>query len=402
MRACVRAQVGKLNNEELAKVFDEWNGGELESFLIEITAKIFTKKDDDGTTYVVDNILDKTGSKGTGMWTCQEAAAQGVAADTIAAALNARCVLPCLAVPCCRAVWRCRLICTSPHHLTPRPRPRIRRLRATRRCCYPSHGRYMSSQKDDRVAASKVLSGPTDMPEVDRSQLIDDVRQALYAAKICSYAQGLNLIRAAAKSNEWTINLGECARIWRGGCIIRAKFLDRCVACCGPRAVWLARRRASAVPHPRGPHVLRCVVRSITEAFGRNPDLASLLVDPEFADEVNSRQLSWRRVVTLSAAVGIPIPAFSGSLNYMDAYRRARLPANLTQVRPAHAPLHPSCTARRCRATPHAPVPVLPCSPVRGFVPAHDLQAQRDFFGAHTYMRLDGSGPVHTEWVKGV
>ena len=132
----------------------------------------------------------------------------------------------------------------------------------------------------------------------------------------------MNLIRAAAKVNKWSVNLGECARIWRGGCIIRAKFLNR-----------------------------------ITEVYDRNPDLASLLVDADFAEEINARQVSWRRVVTLSAAVGIPIPAFSNSLSYLDGYRRARLPANMTQ-------------------------------------------AQRDFFGAHTYFKLDGSGPVHTEWTK--
>lgn len=149
------------------------------------------------------------------------------------------------------------------------------------------------------MAASKVISGPTEMPEVDRAQLIDDVKQALYAAKICSYAQGMNLIREAAKQNKWTVDLGECARIWKGGCIIRAKFLDR-----------------------------------IKAAYDRNAGLASLLVDPEFAEEINARQLSWRRVVTLCAAVGIPAPAFSASLYYLDTYRRARCSANMIQVAP--------------------------------------------------------------------
>jgi 6-phosphogluconate dehydrogenase len=157
---------------------------------------------------------------------------------------------------------------------------------------------------------------------VDRAQLVDDVRQALYAAKICSYAQGMNLIREAAKQLGWAVNLGECARIWKGGCIIRAKFLDR-----------------------------------IKRAYDRNPELASLLVDPEFADEMNARQPSWRRVVALCVATGISCPSLAASLSYLDQYRRARLPANLTQ-------------------------------------------AQRDFFGAHTYERTDKAGAFHTEWSK--
>jgi 6-phosphogluconate dehydrogenase len=262
--------IGGLTNEELQKTFADWNAGELDSFLIEITATIFGKKDADGG-FVVDKILDKTGMKGTGRWTIQEAAERSIAAPTMASALDTR---------------------------------------------------YLSGLKEERVAAQKVLTGPTDLPKVDKTQLIDDVRQALYAAKICSYAQGMNLIREASKQLGWVVNLGECARIWKGGCIIRAKFLDR-----------------------------------IKRAYDRNPDIASLLVDPEFAEEINTRQPSWRRIVALCAATGIACPSFSSSLGYLDQYRRARLPANLTQ-------------------------------------------AQRDFFGAHGYERVDKTGSFHTEWSK--
>ncbi|KAA0156578.1 hypothetical protein FNF29_00689 [Cafeteria roenbergensis] len=268
--------LGGLSNDDLAATFGEWNKGELESFLIEITAKIFQAKDDRGedkTAYLVDKVLDKTGMKGTGRWTVQEAAERSVPSGTIAAALEAR---------------------------------------------------FLSGLKDERVEAAKIITGPTDMPAVDRAQLIDDVRQALYAAKICAYAQGMNIIREAARQNGWTVNLGECARIWKGGCIIRARFLDR-----------------------------------IKSAYDRNADLANLLVDPEFAAEINSRQHAWRRVVSLAAACGIAVPALSASLAYLDQYRRARLPANL-------------------------------------------VQAQRDFFGSHTYDRTDGltDKPVHSEWAK--
>ncbi|KAJ0407341.1 hypothetical protein P43SY_004769 [Pythium insidiosum] len=261
---------GGLTNEELAEVFEDWNKGELESFLIEITAKIFAKRDDltnDG--FLVDKILDQTGMKGTGRWTVQEAAERSIAAPTITASLDAR---------------------------------------------------YLSARKQERVVASKVLNGPSEIPAVDKQQLIDDVRQALYASKICSYAQGLNLIREAGVQMGWDIDLGECARIWKGGCIIRAAFLDR-----------------------------------IKSAYAKDPTLISLLVDPDFAQELNARQYSWRRVVSLAVASGIPTPSFSGSLNYYDSFRRDRLPANLTQ-------------------------------------------AQRDFFGGHTYERTDREGRFHCEW----
>lgn len=264
---------GGLSNEEIAATFAAWNEGELESFLIEITASIFTKKDDVGNSddYIVDKILDKTGMKGTGRWTVQEAAERSVPATTMAAALDAR---------------------------------------------------YHSARKDERVQASKILSGPSEIPSVDRTQLLDDLRQALYASKICSYAQGMNLIRAAGEDLGWNIDLGECARIWKGGCIIRAAFLDR-----------------------------------IKGAYVRNPTLANLLVDPDFAAELNARQASWRRITSLAVACGIPVPSISGSLCYFDSYRRARLPANLTQ-------------------------------------------AQRDFFGGHTYERIDREGAFHCEWTE--
>ena len=168
----ILTSVGGLNNDELHAVFAEWNRGELDSFLIEITTKIFRKKEEDGSGFVLDAILDKTGMKGTGKMTIQEAAERSIAAPTMAAALDAR---------------------------------------------------FLSGLKEERVAASAVLSGPADVPKVDRAQLVDDVRQALYAAKICSYAQGMNLIREAAKQLHWQVDLGECARIWKGGCIIRAK-----------------------------------------------------------------------------------------------------------------------------------------------------------------------------------
>lgn len=262
--------LGGLSNDDLHEVFAEWNAGELESFLIEITTKIFAKKDDQGKDgHLVDYILDKTGMKGTGRWTIQEAAEQSIAAPTMSAALD---------------------------------------------------GRFISGLKDERVAAEKHFTGPSDLPEVDRAQLINDVRQALYASKICSYAQGMNLIRAAGKDNGWDLDLGSIARIWKGGCIIRAAFLGR-----------------------------------IKEAYDRDANLPNLMTDAEFAKELNERQASWRRVVTLAVNSGIAVPGFAGSLAYFDQYRRARLPANL-------------------------------------------VQAQRDCFGRHTFNRTDMDGTFSAEW----
>ncbi|KAI4370292.1 hypothetical protein MLD38_018659 [Melastoma candidum] len=278
----VLKHVGGLSNQELAAIFDEWNRGELESFLIEITGDIFKVGDElknDGS-YLVDKILDKTGMKGTGKWTVQQAAELSVAAPTIAASLDCR---------------------------------------------------YLSGLKEERERASSTLqeAGLKDDEviarvhgSVDRKRLIDDVRQALYASKICSYAQGMNLLRAKSIEQGWNLNLGELARIWKGGCIIRAVFLDR-----------------------------------IKKAYQRNPDLASLVVDPEFALEMVQRQAAWRRVVGLAISAGISTPGMCASLAYFDTYRRARLPANL-------------------------------------------VQAQRDLFGAHTYERTDRPGSFHTEWTK--
>jgi 6-phosphogluconate dehydrogenase len=257
-----------MNNEEIADVFDEWNQGELQSYLIEITAKIFRKKGDGDEGYVVDTILDKTGMKGTGRWTVQEAAERGVAAPTIAASLDTR---------------------------------------------------MLSGRKEERVNASKILLAPP-IGEVDKVQVIEDLRAALYASKVTSYAQGLSLIKAASDEFEWEVDLSECARLWMGGCIIRAKLLDR-----------------------------------IQMAFAEQPHLPNLLVDSGIASEMNERSLPWRRLVALCMMRGIACPSLSSSLTYFDTYRRERLPANLTQ-------------------------------------------AQRDFFGGHTYERVDKDGRFHTAW----
>ncbi|KAF3795543.1 6-phosphogluconate dehydrogenase decarboxylating 1 [Nymphaea thermarum] len=272
----VLKSIGKLSNSELHDVFAEWNQGELLSFLIEITADIFSIKDDKGDGYLVDKVLDKTGMKGTGKWTVQQAAELSVAAPTIAASLDSR---------------------------------------------------FLSGLKEERVIAANVfkrggLSNILSNEFVDKKKLIDDVRQALYASKICSYAQGMNLIRAKSIEKGWDLKLGELARIWKGGCIIRAVFLDR-----------------------------------IKKAYDRNPCLANLLIDPEFSKEILDRQAAWRRVVSLAINSGISTPGMCASLAYFDTYRRGRLPANL-------------------------------------------VQSQRDYFGAHTYERIDASGAFHTEWFK--
>jgi len=247
---------GGLTNEELAKVFEDWNKSELDSFLIEITAQIFKKKDDrgnDNNLHLVDKVLDQTGQKGTGKWTVKEAAEQGIAAPTISAALNTR---------------------------------------------------YLSSLKSERIEASKLFSGPNNNNANDDlrnnkdelNRFINDVKAALYASKIMSYTQGMNLIRKVGDDNNWNLNLGKIASIWKGGCIIRAQFLDR-----------------------------------ITAAYDKNPKLVSLLFDDNFGKEVKDREASWRRVVGRAVTQGIAVPAMSGSLAYYDTYRRERLPANLTQ-----------------------------------------------------------------------
>jgi 6-phosphogluconate dehydrogenase len=262
--------IGCLTNAELAKTFTDWNSSELESFLIEITGVIFGRKDDTGAEgELVDYILDKTGMKGTGRWTIQEAAEHNCPAGVMAAALDAR---------------------------------------------------YISGRKEERMAAEPILKGPTEKPAVDKAQLVEDVKAALYCSKVVSYAQGMNLIRAAGKELGWDINLAECARIWKGGCIIRARFLE-----------------------------------DIKQAFKKNPELPNLMVDSEFAKMLNQRTASWRRVITLAVTSGIAAPALSGALAYYDSYRRGSLPANLTQ-------------------------------------------AQRDFFGGHSYERTDKTGVFHCEW----
>jgi 6-phosphogluconate dehydrogenase len=258
-----------LSNAQLHEVFAEWNRGELESYLIEITADVFTRTDPETGAAVVDLILDEAQQKGTGKWTSQNSLDLGAPTPTINAAVESRIV---------------------------------------------------SAYKEERVAASKVLTGPEPKISADPQTVIAAVRGALYAAKICSYAQGFGLMRMASKEYGYNLNYGEIAKIWRGGCIIRARFLN-----------------------------------DICAAFARNPDLANLMIDPEFAKAMNARQAALRKVVALAAESGIPALAFSSALAYYDAYRSARLPANLTQ-------------------------------------------AQRDYFGAHTYRRVDREGVFHTEW----
>jgi len=233
-----------MNNEEMAALFDSWNETELASYLIEITAVILAKKEKDGT-FVVDHILDKTGMKGTGRWVVQEAAEQSVAAPTIAASLDSR---------------------------------------------------YISGNKDERIRASKILEGPPQMPTIDKAQVIADLKSALYCSKVCSYAQGLNIIKAASKANDWNVDLSQCALMWRGGCIIRAELLT-----------------------------------GIQNAFTSNANLENLMVDPSFAAELNSRHMAWRRIVGLSIASGIAAPTLCTSLTYYDQYRRENLSASLVQ-----------------------------------------------------------------------
>ncbi|MBW4487623.1 MAG: NADP-dependent phosphogluconate dehydrogenase [Trichocoleus desertorum ATA4-8-CV12] len=259
-----------LDHKQLHEVFAEWNTTEeLDSYLIEITADIFRKIDPDTGKALVDVVLDAAAQKGTGRWTVASALELGVSIPTMIAAVNAR---------------------------------------------------ITSSQKEDRVAASKVLTGPTGKYEGDTQDFINKVRDALYCSKICSYAQGMELLSIASRDFNYGLNLGEIARIWKGGCIIRARFLNK-----------------------------------IKQAFDENPSLPNLLLAPEFKQSILDRQDAWREVVIQAARLGIPVPAFSASLDYFDSYRRDRLPQNLTQ-------------------------------------------AQRDYFGAHTYLRTDKPGVFHTDW----
>ncbi len=264
--------IGGLSAAELQSVFAEWNTtDELNSYLIEITADIFKVKDPDTGAPLVDMILDAAGQKGTGRWTVETAMELGVPIPTIIAAVTAR---------------------------------------------------VMSSYKQERVEASKQLMGPSGVSfEGDKQAFVDKVRDALYCSKMCSYAQGMALLKKASETYGFNLNLGECARIWKGGCIIRAGFLNK-----------------------------------IKKAFDENAALANLLLAPEFKQTILDRQAAWREVVALAAKSGIPVPAFSASLDYFDSYRRDRLPQNLTQ-------------------------------------------AQRDYFGAHTYERVDKPGSYHTDWI---
>ena len=261
-----------LEAAELADIFGEWNRGELESFLIEITANIFGVRDEETGKALVDLVLDKAEQKGTGKWTAQEAVDLGVPIPTIAAALDSR---------------------------------------------------VISSMKDERVAAAKKIKGPRSKKvRGDKQKLIKAVHDALYASKICSYAQGLSLIRRGSDEHNWNVNLSEMARIWKGGCIIRARFLD-----------------------------------SIMRAYDRKPKLANLLLDDEFRKWIRAAQANWRLAVKTTQSMGVPVPAMSASLSYFDSYRTERLPQNLTQ-------------------------------------------AQRDYFGSHTYERVDHPelGHIHTDW----
>ena len=260
-----------LNNEELSDIFAKWNEGDLDSFLIEITRDILAKKDDESGEDVVDYILDTAGQKGTGKWTASVALDLGLPVTLIGEAVFSRC---------------------------------------------------LSALKDERVEASKILTGPNPSFDGDKEQFIEDIHDALYSAKLVSYAQGFTLMQGAAKEFGWELNYGAIALMWRGGCIIRSKFLGK-----------------------------------IKEAFDNNPTLNNLLLDPYFKEIVDANQAGWRRIVASSAMNGIPTPAISTALSYYDGYRTARLPANL-------------------------------------------LQAQRDFFGAHTYERLDKPRGkfFHTNW----
>ena len=276
-------EVGGLSNDELYEVFEDWNQGDLKSYLIEITRDIFSVKDDQGgDDYLVDKILDVAGAKGTGKWMSQLALDLGVPSTLVTTAVFAR---------------------------------------------------GLSAQKEARVRASKRLDGPSEgsNPEMtklaramvgDRAGFIEAVRQALYASKIVSYAQGFVQLQAASDEHDWGLDYGNAALLWRGGCIIRAVFLDR-----------------------------------IKEAFDADPNLENLLLDPFFEKAVEQAQESWRAVVAAASILGIPVPAFSTALCYYDGYRLERLPANL-------------------------------------------LQAQRDYFGAHTYQRVDKPGTFHTEWLQ--
>lgn len=261
-----------LNTDELHEIFTEWNRGELDSYLIEITADIFSKQDPDTGKPMVDVILDAAGQKGTGKWTSQSSLDLGVPLSIVTESVFAR---------------------------------------------------FLSAMKEERVQASKILSGPDTKPyDGDAKEFIEAVRKALYASKIASYAQGFAQLRSASDEYNWNLNFGSIAMIFRGGCIIRARFLE-----------------------------------NIKEAYDKNPELKNLLLDDYFGWVVNNYQEAWRKVVSIAVQYGIPVPAFASALAYYDSYRTERLPANL-------------------------------------------LQAQRDYFGAHTFKRVDKEGTFHYQWME--
>jgi len=266
----VLKQVAGLTNAELAEVYAEWNKGELDSYLIDITAKIFRKRDDETGRDLVDVILDRAAQKGTGKWTSQNALDLGVPLPLITESVFAR---------------------------------------------------VLSSLKTQRVAASKVLSGPANKPFAgDRDSFIEAVRRALYLSKVISYAQGFSQLRAASEEYHWSLDFGGIAKIFRAGCIIRARFLQK-----------------------------------ITDAYTHDPKLANLLLDPYFREISEGYQAALRDIVVAAVTAGVPVPAFASAIAYFDAYRSERLPANL-------------------------------------------VQAQRDFFGAHTFERIDREGSFHATW----
>jgi len=262
--------VAGLSNEQLHDVFEEWNKGELDSYLMEITSEIFTNVDSDTGKHMVDIILDSAGQKGTGKWASQSALDLAVPTPTIAEAVFARCI---------------------------------------------------SSLKDERVIASDILKGPQTKFKGDINEFIESVRRALYTSKICSYAQGFSLMKAAAEEYNWDLQYGEIAKIFRGGCIIRAQFLNK-----------------------------------ISEAYVIDANIKNLMLDSYFKDILSKYQKDWRYVVSTAVNLGVPVSGFSSALMYYDSYRSANLPANL-------------------------------------------LQAQRDYFGAHTFERNDREGIFHHEWV---
>ncbi|MHC9532489.1 NADP-dependent phosphogluconate dehydrogenase [Dellaglioa sp. BT-FLS60] len=262
-----------LSVEEVADIFSDWNKGELDSYLIEITADILTRKDDLGTDKpIVDVILDRAGNKGTGKWSSQSALELGVPQSVISESVYAR---------------------------------------------------YISAMKEERVEASKVLPKPeVKLGELDKKELVEKIREALYFSKIMSYAQGFEQLRVASEHYEWDLNFGDMAKIWRAGCIIRARFLQ-----------------------------------NITDAFDEKADLNNILLDDYFKDIVKKYQESVRDIVGIAVKAGIPVPGFSAAITYYDQYRSEVLPANL-------------------------------------------IQAQRDYFGAHTYERTDKPGSFHYTWYK--